>query len=221
MGASVAQQLHTGRWLCACAPTRPTGRRLGSESANLLHREARCRSLRSRVIIWLPSNPGVGWGEREGRRRMFVASQDHQLLIVPCSLSDSVIAASTSERKQAHPPATHRTRARRSRRRGRHCTSPTVDLVIRSTVAVMFVLNVDEIIYQSCCPASIMEDVEVCAPSPSRSPSPLPPAPPPLPLSLPSPSPSPPPIALPSLAPSLTRTHVQGNTPPAAQQKQT
>jgi len=39
-------------------------------------------------------------------------------------------------------------------------TSPTVDLVIRSTVAVMFVLNVDEIIYQSCCPASIMEDVE-------------------------------------------------------------
>ena len=41
-------------------------------------------------------------------------------------------------------------------------TSPTVDLVIRSTVAVMFVLNVDEIIYQSCCPASIMDDVEVC-----------------------------------------------------------
>ena len=42
-------------------------------------------------------------------------------------------------------------------------TSPTVDLVIRSTVAVMFVLNVDEIVYQSCCPAFIMHDVEVCA----------------------------------------------------------
>ena len=39
-------------------------------------------------------------------------------------------------------------------------TSVDVDLVIRSTVAVMFVLNVDEIIYQSCCPATIMEDVE-------------------------------------------------------------
>jgi len=39
-------------------------------------------------------------------------------------------------------------------------TSPTVDLVIRSTVAVMFVLNVDEIVFESCCPGSIKEDVE-------------------------------------------------------------
>lgn len=39
-------------------------------------------------------------------------------------------------------------------------TSTTVDLVIRSTVAVMFVLNVDEIVFESCCPGSIKEDVE-------------------------------------------------------------
>jgi len=39
-------------------------------------------------------------------------------------------------------------------------TSPTVDLVIRSTVAVMFVLNVDEIVFESCCPQKIKEDVE-------------------------------------------------------------
>ena len=39
-------------------------------------------------------------------------------------------------------------------------TSNTVDLVIRSTVAVMFVLNVDEIVFESCCPGSIKEDVE-------------------------------------------------------------
>ena len=34
-------------------------------------------------------------------------------------------------------------------------TSNTVDLVIRSTVAVMFVLNVDEIVFESCCPGGI------------------------------------------------------------------
>ena len=39
-------------------------------------------------------------------------------------------------------------------------TSVTVDLVIRSTVAVMFVLNVDEIVFESCCPTSIKDDVE-------------------------------------------------------------
>ncbi|EKX45784.1 hypothetical protein GUITHDRAFT_152566 [Guillardia theta CCMP2712] len=39
-------------------------------------------------------------------------------------------------------------------------TSPTVDLVIRSTVAVMFVLNVDEIVFESCCPEKIKEDVQ-------------------------------------------------------------
>jgi len=38
-------------------------------------------------------------------------------------------------------------------------SSPTIDLVIRSTVAVMFVLNVDEIVFESCCPAPIREDV--------------------------------------------------------------
>lgn len=38
--------------------------------------------------------------------------------------------------------------------------SPTVDLVIRSTVSVMFVLNVDELIFESCCVEDIVEDVE-------------------------------------------------------------
>ena len=39
-------------------------------------------------------------------------------------------------------------------------TAETVDLVIRSTVSVMFVLNIDEIIFESCCPTSVKEDVE-------------------------------------------------------------
>ena len=51
MGGSVAQQLHTGRWLCAWTRTRPAGRRRGSESANLLHREAPCRSLPCRSLV--------------------------------------------------------------------------------------------------------------------------------------------------------------------------
>lgn len=40
------------------------------------------------------------------------------------------------------------------------CTSTDVDLIIRSTVSIMFVLNVDELIYEACCPTPIMEDVE-------------------------------------------------------------
>ena len=32
------------------------------------------------------------------------------------------------------------------------CTSSNTDLVIRSTVSIMFVLNVDELIYETCCP---------------------------------------------------------------------
>ena len=39
-------------------------------------------------------------------------------------------------------------------------TSTTVDLVIRSTVSIMFAQNVDELIFESCCPLPIMEDVE-------------------------------------------------------------
>jgi len=39
-------------------------------------------------------------------------------------------------------------------------TSPSVDLVIRSTVSVMFVLNIDEIVFEACCPASVKDDVE-------------------------------------------------------------
>ena len=35
-----------------------------------------------------------------------------------------------------------------------------VDLVIRSTVSVMFVLNVDELIYEACCMTEIIADVE-------------------------------------------------------------
>jgi len=35
-----------------------------------------------------------------------------------------------------------------------------VDLVIRSTVSVMFVLNVDELIYEACCMSDIIQDVE-------------------------------------------------------------
>lgn len=35
-----------------------------------------------------------------------------------------------------------------------------VDLVIRSTVSIMFVLNVDELMYESCCPSNIREDVQ-------------------------------------------------------------
>ena len=36
----------------------------------------------------------------------------------------------------------------------------SVDLVLRSTVSIMFAQNVDELIYESCCPVPIMEDVE-------------------------------------------------------------
>eukprot|EP00277_Geminigera_cryophila_P046957 CAMPEP_0173079934 /NCGR_PEP_ID=MMETSP1102-20130122/15625_1 /TAXON_ID=49646 /ORGANISM="Geminigera sp., Strain Caron Lab Isolate" /LENGTH=312 /DNA_ID=CAMNT_0013952723 /DNA_START=117 /DNA_END=1055 /DNA_ORIENTATION=- len=39
-------------------------------------------------------------------------------------------------------------------------SAPTVDLVIRSTVSVMFVLNVDELVFESCCVREIMDDVE-------------------------------------------------------------
>lgn len=35
-----------------------------------------------------------------------------------------------------------------------------VDLVIRSTVSMMFVLNVDELIYEACCMSDIIQDVE-------------------------------------------------------------
>lgn len=40
------------------------------------------------------------------------------------------------------------------------CTSSNTDLVIRSTVSIMFVLNVDELIYETCCPMPIIDDVE-------------------------------------------------------------
>lgn len=39
-------------------------------------------------------------------------------------------------------------------------TAPSVDLVIRSTVSIMFVQNVDEIIYESCCSQEIKEGVQ-------------------------------------------------------------
>lgn len=39
-------------------------------------------------------------------------------------------------------------------------TADSVDNVIRSTVSVMFVLNVDEIVFESCCPGKIKQDVE-------------------------------------------------------------
>merc|ERR1719199_1292316 len=39
-------------------------------------------------------------------------------------------------------------------------TAETVDLVIRSTVSVMFVLNIDEIVFEACCPTSVKEDVD-------------------------------------------------------------
>jgi len=39
-------------------------------------------------------------------------------------------------------------------------TAKDVDLVIRSTVSVMFVLNIDEIVFEACCPDGIKEDVE-------------------------------------------------------------
>jgi hypothetical protein len=39
-------------------------------------------------------------------------------------------------------------------------TAPNTDLVIRSTVSVMFVLNVDEIVFESCASKKIREDVE-------------------------------------------------------------
>jgi hypothetical protein len=38
-------------------------------------------------------------------------------------------------------------------------TADSVDNVIRSTVSVMFVLNVDEIVFDSCCPGKIKDDV--------------------------------------------------------------
>ena len=38
-------------------------------------------------------------------------------------------------------------------------TANSVDNVIRSTVSVMFVLNVDELIFESCCPYNIQADV--------------------------------------------------------------
>jgi len=38
-------------------------------------------------------------------------------------------------------------------------TADSVDNVIRSTVSVMFVLNVDEIVFDSCCPGKIQADV--------------------------------------------------------------
>ena len=39
-------------------------------------------------------------------------------------------------------------------------TATTIDNVIRSTVSVMFVLNVDEIVFDSCCPLKIADDVK-------------------------------------------------------------
>eukprot|EP00293_Proteomonas_sulcata_P016749 CAMPEP_0184295004 /NCGR_PEP_ID=MMETSP1049-20130417/6018_1 /TAXON_ID=77928 /ORGANISM="Proteomonas sulcata, Strain CCMP704" /LENGTH=341 /DNA_ID=CAMNT_0026603431 /DNA_START=115 /DNA_END=1140 /DNA_ORIENTATION=- len=39
-------------------------------------------------------------------------------------------------------------------------TAPSVDLVIRSTVAIMFVQNVDEIIFDSCCSNDIKQDLQ-------------------------------------------------------------
>jgi len=39
-------------------------------------------------------------------------------------------------------------------------TAESVDLVIRSTVSVMFVLNIDEIVFDACCPVSVKDDVE-------------------------------------------------------------
>ena len=39
-------------------------------------------------------------------------------------------------------------------------TAPSTDIVIRSTVAIMFVLNVDEVVYDACCSPKIRSDVE-------------------------------------------------------------
>jgi hypothetical protein len=39
-------------------------------------------------------------------------------------------------------------------------TANSVDNVIRSTVSVMFVLNVDEIVFDSCCPSKIADDLK-------------------------------------------------------------
>jgi len=39
-------------------------------------------------------------------------------------------------------------------------TSETTDLVIRSAVSVMFVLNVDEIVFAACCPSSVASNME-------------------------------------------------------------
>ena len=38
-------------------------------------------------------------------------------------------------------------------------TSETTDLVIRSAVSVMFVLNVDEIVFSACCPEAIADNM--------------------------------------------------------------
>ena len=39
-------------------------------------------------------------------------------------------------------------------------TAPSTDFVIRSTVAIMFVLNVDEVVYDACCSPKIRSGVE-------------------------------------------------------------
>ena len=39
-------------------------------------------------------------------------------------------------------------------------TAETVDIVIRSTVSIMFVLNVDELIFAACCVSYVKSDVE-------------------------------------------------------------
>jgi len=57
-------------------------------------------------------------------------------------------------------------------------TSQTVELLIRSTVAIMFVQNVDEVVFEACCSPDIKEEVEhfrfvflpcffACTPAPS------------------------------------------------------
>lgn len=42
-------------------------------------------------------------------------------------------------------------------------TSETPDLVIRSAVSVMFVLNVDEIVFAACCPGAKPRNPGDCA----------------------------------------------------------
>jgi len=39
-------------------------------------------------------------------------------------------------------------------------TSETTDLVIRSAVSVMFVLNIDEIVFAACCPTAVASNME-------------------------------------------------------------